>query len=570
MAVDLSKENAYSILLKILSERGINDDADIQEYLSLKPQLTFDPFLLTDMDAGVDFLTSAIKDKKKICIYGDYDVDGITATALLHIFLTSEGADVSYYLPSRIDEGYGLNKTALKTIKDDGFDVVVTVDCGSVSITEVEYAKSIGLEIMITDHHDLQPNNLPDCIVLNPKRTDGEYPFEGLSGCGVAFKLACAMKNGKDRAVLHDLIDLVALATIADVMPLTSENRTMVKYGIKLINARKRKAIEILLDVAGVKKEKIDTRDIAFAIAPRLNAAGRLGSAEIAVELFITTDVERMQEIANQLDTLNHERRSLQDECFESCVRIIEGDKDDAGNPLHKFHLLQPPSVHEGVSGIVAGKIKEFTGLPTAVLAETDIDEGKIAYKGSARSVGNLDISKLFQRHSDLLLRFGGHAMAAGFLVAEENVDKLREELCDDIDLTLEENPNLLTDIDFVDAEISIKESDVFLAEELVRMEPFGRGNAKPALKICAEISDISSCSYLGAEKLHVRFYIGSLQFIMFSGAKEFDNIMNGFRDDNAKIEIIGCPEMNEWQGRRNIQYIVSSLALANHSNNQV
>jgi single-stranded-DNA-specific exonuclease len=458
----------------------------------------------------------------------------------------------------------------------------VTVDCGSVSVDEVSFAKSIGLEIMITDHHE-PGETLPDCILINPKRrisagaegadsaenTAGAgngsesaensaesrgYPFAGLCGCAVAFKLACAMfdraaiKTKGSREVLHQLVDLAAIATIADIMPLCDENRTFVKYGLDLIRKRKRKALAVLLESMGTEPADVSAKEVSFGVAPRINAVGRLGNASEAVEFFITKDEVRMREIAARMNASNKERRQLQDACYRSCMEICEEDTDGEGRPAHRFLLLRPAVFHEGISGIVAGQIREKTGLPCAVFA----DSGD-CLKASARSVGHLDMIALLRRHEQLLLRVGGHAMAAGFMIRKEDETPLREALNRDLDGLLAADPRLLEEREPADAALDPADVDIALAEALGVMAPFGAGNPKPRVELNIRAGDISRLYYLG-EGAHARFSVSGIPCIFFRGAEALSRAMEA----GGKIRVIGCPEINTWNGKRGLQFVVN------------
>ena len=601
------------IVRKILEGRGIVSDEEAREFLSKNPKLTYDPLLLPNMEAGADFILDKLSKDMRICVYGDYDADGICGAALLVLFLREavrvlgSGSEIEYYIPSRIEEGYGLNKAALLGIKERGSEAVVTVDCGSVSVEEVLYAKEIGLDIMITDHHDLEADMLPDCIVINPKlKRDGAgYPFEKLSGTGVAFKLCAAITNqvascsrfigcsnrdsssvcerdnanlqgtvgfsqqdpnhgaacsrsigcsnrdevnGELRGCLHSLVDLVCVATIADVMPLVDENRTFVKYGLSQLRKGTRRALRELLRVSDIDPEKIDSREVAFGIAPRINALGRMSDASDGVELFLTDDEDRIREIALRMNELNSKRKLIQDECIRKCMRLYEDDLDEEKKPRHMFLLLAPDGLYEGVAGIVAGKIREETGYPCAVLSKSQDDKGVL--KGSARSGGKLDLIGLLKNHSDLFERYGGHSAAAGFSIREEVLEQLREALSEDIRIMLEKEPDLLIEKTEVELELDADVITVDLADMLSLLSPFGNGNPKPVIEISVSAEDIADIRYLGQERKHLRFSANGLGCIFFNGA---DTVFPG----TGNVRIVGCPEINNWKGKRYLQFAI-------------
>ena len=371
--------------------RGVTEESDILEFLSEKPNLTYDPFLLKDLDAGVDLLLSYVHQAKKICIYGDYDADGVTSISLMLQILSHLTDDLIYYIPSRFEEGYGLNKEALRSIRQQGAELVVTVDCGSVSYDEIEYGKSIGMDFIVTDHHNI--NDTPaDCILINPKQPDCTYPFKHLSGCGVAFKLAQGIqrKAGLPKSVLTDVLDLVAIATIGDIVPLIDENRTLTKYGMGIISSKRRPGLKALMMETGLAQCKIKSESIAYIIVPHLNAAGRLLDAKVGVELLTATDEEKIKSCVSKLTESNLERRRIQEEAFVFCKEIIERDwKEDL------FYIIDASGIHEGIAGIVAGKIKDEYSRPTIVVTPS-CDTGYV--KGSGRSINGLNLYELLKK----------------------------------------------------------------------------------------------------------------------------------------------------------------------------
>ena len=549
------------IIRKILEVRGIVSEEDVREFLSCKPQLVHDPMLMPGMKDGAEFLLRALSDGKHICIYGDYDVDGVLGTAMFVSFLREaarlldSSSDITFYIPSRIDEGYGLNEGAIRAIKDGGADAIVTVDCGSVSAAEAAYARDIGLDILITDHHDPDPEKLPDCILINPKlqpqddcrlSEDTGYPFKKLAGAGVAFKLCGALltlMNEEKRSVLSEMIDLLCVATIADVMPLVDENRTFVKYGLLKLRKGARPAFDALLAVSGSEAAKLTSRDVAFVISPRLNALGRLGDASEAVEFFLTDNEDKINKIALRMDKLNTERRKIQDECYRECMELV-GEETN-------FLLLKPVNSHEGVAGIVAGKVREATGLPCAVLTETQDNTGLL--KGSVRSAGRLDIISLLREHSGLFERLGGHAAAAGFTITLEHEDALREVLSSDIGKMLEAEPDLLSDKEEAELEIDAGDVTISLAEAIEELAPFGAGNPKPALSLSVPADRITDVRTMGQDGSHLRFIADGVPCIFFGGAH------TRFTGTGI-VKIVGCPEINIWNDNRNIQFAVRHI----------
>ncbi|MDR3224828.1 MAG: single-stranded-DNA-specific exonuclease RecJ [Clostridiales Family XIII bacterium] len=545
-----------TIVNQILSRRGVCDTA---EFFAEKPQVTHDPFLLSGMDEVVEVVFKHISDGNHICVYGDYDVDGLLSVTLLTGFLEClpgvAKENISWYIPSRFGEGYGLNTGAIEQIQEGGADLIITVDCGIASAAEVANAIDKGMDIVVTDHHEPDPLSAPDCPSIDPKMPNSSYPFDGLCGCGVAFKLAQAIKNkyySDDKIVqyaVNDSLDLVAVATIADVMSLTDENRTLVKYGLKTLNRGKRWQIGALAEGIDITPGEISAHKIAFGIAPHLNAAGRMGDAAQAVELLKTEDAREAERIIADLISRNTERRKEQEEAVKACEQIIEEryKGDD-------FLLVKPPRVHEGVSGIVAGKIKEKYGRPAAVLAPVT-DGGEALLKGSARSIAGIDIISLMRAHGDLFLRLGGHAMAAGFTIKAENEDALREEIGSEVKALSVENLELLSPPPSADAEILPEEASLELAAALEKFEPTGAGNPKPVL--CIKGQTPENLRRLGQDGQHLKFSVGRLECILFAKGDEPAALPAG----DGPFDLYGSLGVNRWNGRENAQFIIKGMA---------
>ena len=556
------------IITEILKSRGIESKAEISEFLSEKPSVSGDPFLLPDMEEGTDLLYSYAAEKKQICIYGDYDVDGIMSVVLLHSFLAGlPGADpdmIKNHIPSREEEGYGLNTDALRQIHKDGAELVITVDCGSVAKTEVEYAKDLGMKVIVSDHHECAEGFEPDCIFIDPKRKSSSYPYPQISGCGVAFKIAQGITKKyypEEREVgklLNSMLDLVAVAAIADVVPLTGENRTFSKYGINAINKGKRTALRRLALAIGLKPGKINSHNIAFGIGPHLNAAGRMGDASIAAELFLTEDEKRMGEIIDELIKQNKNRRRAQDEAFAECVSEVEKNYKDSA-----FILLKPNEIHEGIAGIVAGKLKDIFMRPAAVLTETVTEDGNTALKGSARSIEGFDIISSFRAHEELFIKLGGHAMAAGFVIPEEKEDLLRQMIDDDVRSASLADPELFNDSKKHDIELSLAEASHETAVLIEKIEPCGAGNRMPMIKLTGVFP--MDARRMGQDKRHLKFTASDgsegitsqgLSCVMF-GSDESDAVLPA---DEPPYDFIGELNVNRWNNREEAQFIIREI----------
>lgn len=540
------------IVRKILLKRGLKEE-EFEEFLSESPQLAYDPFLLSGMIDAVDLLIETIEKGEKIIIYGDYDVDGVTSVALMIRSLRTITDNVYYYIPSRIDEGYGLNKDAIRKIRDDGFDLLITVDCGTVSFEETKYANRIGLKTIVTDHHN-PGDTVASGIVINPKLTDDEYPFKGLAGVGVAYKFICAVKTLIEipRKTIVDMLELVALGTIADLMPLVDENRTIVKYGIKLMKKSCNPGISKLIDISGIDRKKITATDISFRIAPRINAAGRIKDASIGVRLLLADNEEEATAIALELDKINEERKDYQNQALIQCEK-------KAANELKKgdFLFIKADECHEGILGIVAGRIKDEFKRPTIIVQKNVDEEGNLIYKGTGRSRGKIDLYGMLLRNRDCLIKFGGHSAACGFTIEEDKIEELRERLNADIKSMLVEDSSLLDEDLDVDLTIDPFEIDLKLAYNLRSIEPCGKGNPWPIFKI--KNVKIDSWRTVGSSNDHAIFSIGDIRCIYFNFDKSIEkSLLN--EEVMTRYDVIGHIDANEWNGNANAQIRVLEL----------
>lgn len=542
------KEDNKDILISLLEKRGIIGQESVEEFLSDRPQLTHDPFLMKDMKEASDRILAALDKHEHICIYGDYDADGVCGVSLMIEILGKLNADLSYYIPSRFEEGYGLNQEAIAKIKDRGTHLIITVDCGSVSYDEVEYAKELGMDVIVTDHHNL--NDKPaSCLLINPKQEDCPYPEKGLSGCGVAFKLAQALQRKLPKkltkADLNKMLDLVAIATVGDIVPLTGENRTMVKYGIRMINSGKRSGLSMLIKGAGLKDGEINSENIAYVIVPHLNAAGRMLSARTGVKLLTADTEQEWKEAANCLLENNRERKRIQDIAFEEAVAQI----DECGCQ-ERFLILDLPNAHEGITGIVAGKIKDKYNLPTIIVTPT----GENKLKGTGRSIEGLDLYEMLSACSHLFDKFGGHAGACGFTMDSANLQVLREALCTSAESRYRTDPLLFQSRLNIDIELEAEELKYELISCIEKFEPYGHKNSKPIIAIRGV--SLSGPCYMGDRQQHVRFYADGVSCILFNRADEFRE----YYEQGRPVDIAGYPEINRWNGSEKIQFMVIDL----------
>lgn len=541
------------IVIQLLKNRGVTSEEDIEEFLSEKPKKTYNPFLLPDMEAGVDLILSEIEAGSNICIYGDYDADGITSTALM-INLLSKLTDrdkLSYYIPSRFEEGYGLNKEALKAIAEKGAEFIITVDCGSVSYDEVEYAKSLGLKILVTDHHNIT-DVMADCLLINPKAPESEYPFKELSGCGVAFKVAQAVqqKTGLPKYVLTEILDLVAIGTIGDIMPLVDENRTMTKFGMKVINSGKRKGLMKLIEGASLKTGSVSSENISYVIVPHLNASGRIDDASQAVELLCGSLKEEEQDrIVEDILKKNRLRKKLQEETFTACSLRI--DKEN----LPDIILIRAEDAHEGITGIVAGKIKEAYYRPAVIV--TPSGDGDCALKGTGRSIEGVNLYQLLKTQSGLFEKFGGHSGACGFLIEKKNFEKLKEGLEEEMRKLCADKEDLFAKKHFADIVLDQQDLTAELAQQLEMLAPFGNKNRKPVIELKDAV--ISELKYMGDRQQHARFVARSVA----SGAKIQCVLFGRAQEAELKLQhatLTGTLDCQVWQGIKRLQFMVEEI----------
>ena len=540
------------ILRTLLHQKGIDTQEDISEFLSDRPQKTYDPFLLYNMEAGVDLLLSEIKKNTKICIYGDYDADGVTSVCILSSVLSHLTSNFIHYIPSRVEEGYGLNKNAVRKLADQGVGLIVTVDCGSVSCEEADLARELGMKMIVTDHHSIDGKKA-DCIVINPKQMEDSYPFDGIAGCGVAFKLCQALqkRTGLPKSVLNEVLDLLAVGTVADVVPLLDENRTFVKYGLARINAGTRPAMKSLKE--GISLKNVASENIAFGIGPHINAAGRMAEAEEAVQLFISRDPQTIHRQVEKLIHYNTDRKQKQEDAYKRGLAILEeeGREED-------FIVLPMTDIHEGVGGIVAGKIKEEKNRPIVIV--TPSGEGFL--KGTGRSIDPVDIYAVLKKCDDtygLFERFGGHRSACGFLMAEEKLSLLRQAVQEQMDVLKAEDPHIFDSNVTWNLELDPAEVTVDLAETLDQLEPFGKDNERP--KFLLRDVTLQGVRFMGADETHARFTAVSqagarADCVLFRKAQEWRSLLCS----EEQVDLIGSIDVQQWQGRTRVQLMIEEM----------
>ena len=463
--------NISEILASLLVERNVTTFAEAKQFFRPSLESLHDPFLMDNMEEATTRLIEALTENQLICIYGDYDVDGTCATSVLYLFLKELDANVEYYIPKRLEEGYGLSKAAIDQVREKGTSLLITVDCGITAIEETEYANQLGMDVIICDHH--QPKDeLPNALaVLDPLKPSCNYPFKYLSGAGVAFKLAqgaCERIGKRDLPLQY--IDLVALAGAADIVPLVDENRLLVAEGLNMINNNPRPAMEALIEVSHLQPGQLNSGQVVFTIAPRINAVGRMGDAERAVELLITDDKNEAIKLARILETENYERRKIDVDTFESAIEMVENTLDKKNDLSIVLHY---EDWHPGVIGIVASRLVEKYYRPTVLL--TTIDG---VAKGSARSITNFNIYEALEKCEDVLIHFGGHRAAAGVAVEVDKVEEFKEKFNNIVRESLAED-DLLPEIR-IDSKLKFSEITPKFLKVLEQFSPFGPGNMRP------------------------------------------------------------------------------------------
>lgn len=525
----------------VLASRGIGDDRQARAYLDCNAPL-LDPFLMTDMDKAAGRVGLAMSRGEKIAVFGDYDVDGITATCLLTDFLRRHGADVVSYIPGRLEEGYGLNPIAIHQLHAEGVKLIVTVDCGITAVSEAELCKQLGIDLVITDHHECK-QTLPAAVaVVDPHRPDGGYPHKNLSGVGVAFKLASAL-CGSQETVLEEYADMVCLGTVADVMPLQGENRVFVARGLESLAHTKRPGIAALMAECGCAPETVSASSIGFMLAPRINAAGRMGQIDLAVELFLTDDPDKAAEAARGLCELNRQRQAVESEIYRQAVSMLP-----MGKPPEAI-VLADESWHQGVVGIVASRIAEEYACPTFLIC-LDGEHGK----ASSRSHGGFNLFASLSALSPLLESYGGHELAAGFTISRANIPEFRRQICalaaqyytDDV-------PRTVLD---VDCAVSPELLTLHNVDALQMLEPCGNGCPKPVLMM--KNLTIDRISMVGGGR-HMRLRLCSghtyLNAIYFSANPQTVSIQPG-----DLVDVAFTPQVNEFRGTRTVQMNVIDI----------
>ena len=524
--------------------RGIRDRDGLDHYLSADARLANDPFLLPDMDLAVERLKRALESGESVGVFGDFDVDGLAGTAIMVNALRELGATVVPYIPDRVDDGHGLNAPAIKAMHAGGVSLMVTVDCGVGSPEEVALASSLGLETVITDHHSFSDSVPNAAAVINPRREDSEYPFDSLTGTGLAFKLAEALSQALGRPPPDHLTDLAALGTVADVGPLTGENRYLVKRGLEQLNKTQHVGVRALVERSGLKWGAIGTESLSFRLVPRLNAAGRVGDASVSLELLTTDSVADSKVLAERLETYNQERRRLSEEALAEAHRQVEAGP--AGPPA--MIVVQDDDWVPGILGLVASSMAETYNRPAVAIKP----EGEVS-RASARSIPGFDMVAALEGCAGLFHRFGGHPQAAGFALPTADVPQLAEAL-------IAEAEEKLAGVDFVpsldvDCEISPALLDEHSIDFIQSLQPFGAGNPEPVF--LTRRAWVLDARQVGSDGSHLKMRVGhtgqSWDAIAFRQAHRMPR-------QGSAIDLVYKAEMNDWGGRSTLQLNVIDL----------
>ena len=539
-----TQNNINKLIATILSNRGIIDKKDIETFIKPTRGDFHDPYGMPDMQKAVDRIIKAKENNEKVIIYGDYDVDGITSITVLKSFLHDIGIEADSYIPNRLDEGYGLNIPAVEKIAQNGYKLMITVDCGISCIDEVKKANELGIEVIVTDHHEVG-EVLPEALaIVDCKRKDSKYECRDLAGVGVAFKLAQAlsMRLGLDETVYLKYLDIVCIGTISDIVPLVDENRVISKLGLMLVNQTKNVGLKCLLNASGYKK--IDSTAISFGVAPRLNACGRMGHAEEALKLFLSQNMSEVQDLTTSLNNYNKVRQDTEKGIYEDALMQIEKNNLDKNKTI----IVAGKNWHHGVIGIVSSKITESFFKPSILLClEDDVA------KGSGRSIPGFDLHDALSKCQDTLDRFGGHAMAVGLTLKTQNLEMFKEKF---EKIAEEQHIEEFIPVIKIDAKVNLSEISKEMVESLKMLEPFGESNQMPIFLFKnLRIDSIRALS----EGKHLKLTLKDNNVIVSAIGFNQGELANDYRIGD-KIDVVGTLEINSFNGVDNIQINIKDI----------
>lgn len=544
----------HPIVEKVLLSRGVDGD-ELMNFLSPDyDRDVLDPFLFPDMESVVERIKRAKDEDEKVLIFGDYDADGVTSTVIMKETLSELGIETSIYIPDKEKEGYGMSKDAVRKAGEHEFSLIITVDCGISNASEIEYANSLGIDVIVTDHHCV-PEKIPDALaVINPKTEDSNYPYENLAGVGVAFKVAQAVYERlmpEKKEQVKWLLDLVAIGTVADCVSLLGENRTLVKYGLIVLSKTKRVGLLELFQTGGIRVDENnipDAQTISFQIAPRINAASRMSHAKLAYKLIIEKDRADARLTALEIEEQNKARQKATEYVVREINKMISPEDEKS-----KMIFVADEGFPVGIIGLVAGKIASAYDKPAVVISKS-----KKGNKGSLRSIEQLNIMNVLEECSDLLEKFGGHAQAAGITVKDENLEKLKNKMNEVVEKKLEGKD--LTSIIWIDQEISINDLSFSLVDSLNKLRPFGVGNSEPNFLIRNLL--VQELKWVGNGERHLKLFLRSadnspkiFEAIGFSMNGKFKNLKEG-----DLIDLVFGIQKDEWNGNQKLQLRIIDL----------
>ncbi|MFA4981821.1 MAG: single-stranded-DNA-specific exonuclease RecJ [Candidatus Omnitrophota bacterium] len=541
--------NISKITAQLLANRGVTDAALASDFLRSSLSSCHDPFLLKDMDKAVYRIKKAIAGNEKMLVYGDYDVDGMTGVTILYSALKNLGAIVDSYIPNRLEEGYGLNTNAIKRAHKDGVTLIITVDCGITSFKEIEHAGAINIDVIVTDHHEIVESRIPSAYaVVNPLQESCSYPFKHLAGVGIAYKLVKALYENTP-FFAEDFLDLVSLGTVADIAPLIGENRTLTKYGLDELNRRGRVGLKALMDVSGLKDKDISSGHIGFMLGPRINAMGRIGSPQKALELLLSDDSSAAAKIAKIMDAENRSRQKIEAKILDEALSKVERE---VNFKYHRVIVLASEGWHSGVIGIVASRIADRFYRPTILISL----DGKLG-KGSGRSIDRFHLFEYLFRCREILSGFGGHEAACGITIEKDRIDDFRDRINEEVSKDVDENvfiPGL--DID-IDIPLSMLSENVI--SEIESLSPFGPDNPRPVLASRGlVVKDGPRQIGKNGFKMWVTDDNITCEAVSF-GRNNLDMPAPG-----SKLDLAYIPAINDWQGVRSIQLELRDIQVQN------
>lgn len=536
--------NISKIVASIIANKGLKDNNEIEVFLHPRRGDFHNPFLMPDMDKAVARILKAIENKEKVAIYGDYDVDGITSSTVLHRFLEERGLHTDIYIPNRLNEGYGLNKKEIEAIAETKHTLIITVDCGITGYDEIEYAKTFGIDTVVTDHHE-PPEKLPDAIaVVDCKRKDNKYPFNGLAGVGVAFKLtqALAIKLNLPEESYLKYLDIVCVGTISDIVPLVDENRTISKLGLRLVKQTRNIGLKVLLESIGYKK--IDSNTISFGIAPRINACGRMGHEKEALKLFLTNNIEEAKQITQKLNEYNLQRQEIEKRIFDEAQELMQNPEEQKLPCI----VLRKENWHHGVIGIVSSKITDMYFKPSILMCIEDKEA-----KGSGRSIPGFDIHEALENCKENIKQFGGHSMAIGITIDNDKFDDFKKQI---EEYAESKQISEIVPVLNIDEKVQLKNINLSDIKDLELLEPFGEANKPPIFQINnLKIESIRTLTQGKHLKLDVKEENTRFSAIGFN----LGNLANDYKIGD-KVNIAGFLEINSFNGMDSIQINIKDI----------